>query len=180
MCHASYTVTNYLFYLLCSGAPQQIQSHFCLISTKMPRKIFVAPWGCRCIPWRRLCFSDAGGSGCMRVMLSVSMVTIQRCHAALAVHDQCPCMVLNSGRLGVNTSKIFLSLRCESAPTNPARRTVSYSRTPGFRLDTNPTIIMESCPSLSLSVISIGGPGISPLENCEIEEHVWLNYKVQS
>ena len=29
------------FYLICGGAPHQIQPHFCLIPTKIPRKIFV-------------------------------------------------------------------------------------------------------------------------------------------
>ena len=33
------------FYLICRGAPHQIQPHFCLIPTKMPRKFFVALGG---------------------------------------------------------------------------------------------------------------------------------------
>ena len=44
MLYASYTATNY-FYLICGGAPYQIQPHFCLISTEMPRKIFFVSLG---------------------------------------------------------------------------------------------------------------------------------------
>ena len=32
------------FYLICGGAPHQIQPHFCLIPTKMPRNFFSSPW----------------------------------------------------------------------------------------------------------------------------------------
>ena len=33
------------FYLICGGAPHQIQPHFCLIPTKMPRKNFFVALG---------------------------------------------------------------------------------------------------------------------------------------
>ena len=33
------------FYLICGGAPHQIQPHFCLIPTKMPRNFFPSPLG---------------------------------------------------------------------------------------------------------------------------------------
>jgi len=52
--------TTFLSHL--QGAPHQIQPHFCLIPTKMPRKIFSSPWGCTCTPWLRLCPGPYWGS----------------------------------------------------------------------------------------------------------------------
>ena len=68
--HTSYTATNYLFYLICGGAPYQNQLHFPSFQQIRLEKKFSLPWGCTCTTCTSLAtpMKEFDGAQCSRTL----------------------------------------------------------------------------------------------------------------